>query len=82
MKVHALVSAAIVAIMVSIAVAPVRAEPSTTEQVKNWTLRQWRAAVAEFSKDKAKWASCRKQGKDMKLKGKASWSFLYDCMKA
>jgi hypothetical protein len=82
MKIQHFVSAAIIAAMVSVAPVPVQAEPSTTEQVKNWTLRQWRAAVAEFSKDKAKWASCRKQGKDMKLKGKASWSFLYGCMKA
>jgi hypothetical protein len=80
MKVHALVSAALVAAM--LAAAPALAEPSTAEQVKTWTLKQWRAATAEFSKDKAKWASCRKQGKDMKLKGKENWSFLYGCMKA
>ena len=80
MKIHYLVSAAIVAAMVT--VAPVQAEPSTAEQVKNWSQRQWNKAAAEFSKDKAKWTSCRKQGRDMKLKGKASWSFLYNCMKA
>jgi hypothetical protein len=45
-------------------------------------MRQWNRAVAEYRKDKTKWTSCRKQSADMKLKGKASWSFLYDCMKA
>ena len=79
MKIHYLVSAAIVAAMVS--VAPVKAE-TKVDEVKNWSKRQWNRAANEFSKDKAKWADCRKQGKDMKLKGKASWSFLYECMKA
>jgi len=69
-------------ILTAMTVVPVQAEPSTTEQVKNWTLRQWNRAVAEYRKDKTKWASCRKQNADMKLKGKARWSFLYDCMKA
>ena len=63
--------------------APVQAQqPSTTEQVKTWSLKQWNKAKAEFVKDKAKWASCRQQGKEKKLSGKASWAFLYDCMKA
>jgi hypothetical protein len=80
MKIHYFVSAAIITAIVT--VAPVQAEPSTAEQVKTWSLRQWNRAVVEFRKDKTKWASCRKQSSDMKLKGKASWSFLYDCMKA
>ena len=35
-------------------VVPVQAEPSTAEQVKGWTVRQWNRAVAEFRKDDAK----------------------------
>jgi hypothetical protein len=81
MKIHYLVSAAIVAATMTIAVVPVRAE-STADEVKTWSLRQWTKTRLEFAKDKTKWASCRKQGKDMKLKGKESWSFLYGCMKA
>ena len=81
MKVRYLVSAAIVAIMMTSAVAPVRAE-TTAEEVKTWSLKQWAKARAEFAKDRTKWATCRKEGRDMKLKGKASWSFLYGCMKA
>jgi hypothetical protein len=73
---------AAIIITAMITVVPAEAEPSATEQVKTWTVRQWNRAVAEYRKDKTKWASCRKQSADMKLKGKASWSFLYDCMKA
>ena len=80
MKSCSLVSAMILTVLVS--VVPAQAEPSTAEQVKGWSVRQWNRAVAEFRKDEAKWASCRKQSRDMKLKGKASWSFLYGCMKA
>jgi hypothetical protein len=80
MKVHHVVSAAILAAMMT--TAQVQAEPSTTEKVKNWTRAEWNKTRAEFSRDKEKWASCRKQGKEQKLRGKASWSFLYGCMKA
>jgi hypothetical protein len=80
MKMRHLVPAIILIAMVS--VVPAQAEPSTAEQVKTWTVRQWSRAVAEFRKDKAKWASCRKQGRDMKLRRKESWSFFYGCMKA
>jgi hypothetical protein len=69
-------------IFTGMTIMPVQAEPSTAEQVKTWSLRQWNRAAAEYRKDKVKWASCRKQSADMKLKGKARWSFLYDCMKA
>jgi hypothetical protein len=79
MKTYRLLSVVVLATIVSIV--PIGAEPSTADQVKNWTLRQWSRAVAEFRKDKDKWASCRKQSRDMKLRGKASWSFLYGCMK-
>jgi len=80
MKVHHVVSAAILAAMMT--TAQVQAEPSTTEKVKNWTRSEWNKTRAEFAKDKEKWATCRKEGKDKKLKGRKSWSFLYDCMKA
>jgi hypothetical protein len=84
MTIRYVVSAAVVAAMITVT-GPVQAQaptPSTAEQVKTWTLKKWNATKAEFAKDKAKWADCRKQGTDKKLKGKESWSFLYDCMKA
>jgi hypothetical protein len=57
-------------------------EPSTADQVKSWSLKQWMRAKAEFAKDKDKWMSCREQSKTQKLHGHASWQFLYGCMKA
>ncbi len=54
---------------------------STLTSVQNWTTKQWNAMTKEWSKDKAKWADCRKQSNSRKLSGRNSWSFLYDCMK-
>lgn len=62
------------------AAAQARKEPSTVEQVKTWTSKQWRAAQREWRKDKTKWASCRQQAKQKKLSGRANWSFHYECM--
>lgn len=55
---------------------------STTDQVKDWTLKKWNAMKHEWRKDKAKWDTCNQQASDQKLSGKASWAFIYDCMKA
>jgi hypothetical protein len=82
MNIRYVVLLAIVAAMVTIT-APASAQSvSTTEQVQTWSLKKWNEVKAEISKDKAKWSSCRQQNKDKKLKGRASWSFLYDCVKA
>jgi hypothetical protein len=55
---------------------------SASDQVKDWTLKQWDAMKREWSKDRAKWDACNRQADDQKLTGKASWSFIFDCMKA
>lgn len=79
MRVVHVVPAVIFAVVITIA--PVQAQqPSTAEQVKTWSQKQWNKARAEFAKDEAKWASCRQQNKEKKLSGRASWSFLYSCM--
>jgi hypothetical protein len=52
------------------------------DEVKDWSLRKWNQAKREWRKDKAKWDACNQQANDQKLTGKASWSFLYNCMKA
>ena len=75
------VSVAIIAALFTVTARVQAQSPSTTDQVKNWTLKKWNEARAEFVKDKAKWADCRRQNRDKKLRGRASWSFLYDCMK-
>jgi hypothetical protein len=69
-----------VVIVTMFGAAPIQAEPSTSEQVKTWTLAQWKKARSAFVKDKEKWASCRSQNREKHLRGKASWSFLYGCM--
>jgi hypothetical protein len=55
---------------------------STADQVKDWTRKKWNAMKREWRKDKAKWDACNQRASDQKLSGKASWSFIYDCMKA
>ncbi len=62
-----------------------KSEPSlsqTTNDVKNWTRKQWNAAKVEYAKQTTKWADCRKKADAKKLTGRANWSFLYDCMKS
>jgi hypothetical protein len=54
---------------------------STADQVKDWTLKKWNVMKREWRKDKAKWDTCNRQASDQKLTGKASWAFIYDCMK-
>jgi hypothetical protein len=61
-----------------------KSEPTlsqTTDDVKTWTRKKWNAAKAEYARNTAKWAGCRKQADAKKLSGRASWSYLYDCMK-
>jgi len=53
----------------------------TTSDVKNWTRRKWSQMKREWARDKAKWDACNQMAADQKLSGRASWSFLYDCMR-
>jgi hypothetical protein len=55
---------------------------STADEVKEWSRKKWNAMKREWKKDKAKWNACNEKAGDKKLSGKASWSFIYDCMKA
>ena len=57
------------------------AAATTTEKVEDWTVKQWTAATVEWANHRSEWASCQKQVSDKKLSGRASWSYLYDCMK-
>ena len=56
--------------------------PSTADKVKHWSLRKWNAAKAEWQKDKGKWDTCNARSNEQHLKGRKSWSFIYDCMKS
>lgn len=55
---------------------------STADQVKDWTLKKWNAMKREWREDKVKWDTCNRQASDQKLKSRASWTFIYDCMKS
>jgi hypothetical protein len=57
------------------------ATPSTMDKVKSWSLRRWNAAKAEMSKNKVQWDACTAQAKEQKLKRRAAWAFVSDCMK-
>jgi hypothetical protein len=46
-----------------------------------WTRKHWNEVKATLALEKEKWAECRKQSREQKLRGKKSWAFLYGCMK-
>lgn len=53
---------------------------SIVDDVSEWTSKQWNRAKGEWTKEKEKWADCRKQSNDQNLTGLKSWSFLASCM--
>jgi hypothetical protein len=55
-------------------------EPSKAAEVEKWTIEQWDAAKAKWTKEKEKWSGCQQLATDQKLTGKESWAFLYRCM--
>jgi len=79
-RMHLVVAAAL-ALAVSAHAQQQTAQPSTMDKVKSWTQKKWDATKAELQKDKAKWDACNQQSNDRHLTGRASWSFIYDCMK-
>lgn len=84
-RIRLAVAAAVLAAVLALpaqAQSPSTAQPSTTDKVKSWTLKQWNAAKREWQKDKVKWDGCNKQATDRHLSGRKSWSFVYDCMKS
>ncbi len=82
-RIHLTVGAAVLAAAITVsAQAQAPAQPSTTDKVKSWTQKKWNAAKREFAKDKDKWDACNKQATEQHLKGRKSWSFVYDCMKS
>jgi len=81
----ALVAAAILGVITSGGgLAQATTFPSSTssmiDDVSEWTSKQWNRAKGEWTKEKEKWADCRKQSNDQNLTGLKSWSFLASCM--
>jgi hypothetical protein len=52
----------------------------TMQDVSKWTRKQWKAARADWIKDKVKWDGCQSQAKAQKLSGRKSWQVIYNCM--
>jgi hypothetical protein len=53
---------------------------SAAKDVSKWTRKEWNAARAKWVKDREKWNGCTKEATDKKLRGRKSWSFIYDCV--
>jgi hypothetical protein len=79
-----LVAAAMIGVVTPMATLAQATAPSAaaskTEDVSQWTSKQWNRAKIEWAKEKEKWADCQKQSKDQNLAGRKSWSFLASCM--
>jgi hypothetical protein len=65
--------------LASTSTAPTSAS-STLANVENWTAEEWKAAMAKWSGENAKWSDCEQQAADQKLTGRQSWIFIYKCM--
>jgi hypothetical protein len=76
-------AALIVAALAVSAQAQTSSPPSTpATQAREWTLKKWNAAKVELQKNKEKWGACNAKSTEQHLKGRKSWSFIYDCMKS
>src|SRR5947208_2891646 len=53
---------------------------STAKDVSKWSRKEWNAAKVKWATEKEKWNKCNKDATDKKLRGRKSWSFIYDCM--
>src|SRR5262245_34062181 len=59
---------------------PATAAPTTVEKAKEITRREWNALKVKWAEEKEKWASCRKQARDKKLRARKRWTFISVCM--
>ena len=57
-----------------------KTEPSTWDQTKAMTRKEWDAAKKKWALEKVKWQDCNRQADSEKLKAPKSWSFIGSCM--
>ena len=57
-----------------------KAEPSTWDQTKEMTRKEWDAAKKKWAQQKVKWNDCNRQSRKEKLETPKSWSFIGSCM--
>ena len=56
------------------------AAPSTWDQTKTMTRKEWDAAKKKWAMERVKWQDCTRQSNAEKLKAPKSWSFIGSCM--
>ena len=57
-----------------------KAEPSTWDQTKEMTRKEWDVAKKKWAQEKVKWNDCNRQSSKEKLEAPKSWSFIASCM--
>jgi len=57
-----------------------KAEPSTWDQTKEMTRKEWDAAKKKWAQQKVRWNDCNRQSRKEKLEAPKSWSFIASCM--
>ena len=57
-----------------------KTEPSTWDQTKEMTRKEWATAKKKWAREKVKWNDCNRQSRNEKLEAPKSWSFIASCM--
>ncbi len=57
-----------------------KAEPSTWDQTKEMTRKEWHTAKKKWALEKSKWNDCNRQSRKEKMEAPKSWSFIASCM--
>jgi len=57
-----------------------KAEPSTWDQTKEMTRKEWDAAKKKWAQQKVKWNDCNRRSNKEKLEAPKSWNFIASCM--
>jgi Ni/Co efflux regulator RcnB len=57
-----------------------KTEPSTWDQTKEMTRKEWSVAKKKWAQEKVKWSDCNHQSRKEKLEVPKSWSFIASCM--
>jgi hypothetical protein len=57
-----------------------KTEPSTWDQTKEMTRKEWDTAKKKWAQEKVKWTDCNRQSRKEKLEAPKSWSFIASCM--
>jgi len=55
-------------------------EPSTWDQAKEMSRKEWDVAKKKWAQEKVKWGDCNRQSRKAKLEAPKSWSFIANCM--